>query len=310
MTPYLPIIALGCLATGSAAVQHSQIRSSVGFIEAKIDGKGPHWFLIDSGANRSALDDDVAKSLGLLRPGLTRVEGTAGVILVNEAAIGQLRSAGLEVRDLKPTVYDLSGSLPPEGQALAGILGVDALRNSAVLFEMEAGRVRLAPTAEELASLAGATIVPFRLDNGIPMIEAAIDGIPVRLRIDTGAAIGDGPTVFVNVTQSVFDQLRRKDPSLVPYTHFTATGAGGEIRIPVIKAKRLSLGGTDVDDPHLSVQPPTGYFARPDAIGFLGAYAFKHWRGFILDYPCSRLILLPKEAGRDPGLRGDLGTGQ
>ena len=65
------------IATAAPAAAQSVVRNSVGFVQGTINGKGPYWFLIDSGANRSALDDDVARELGLAITGKTEVEGAA-----------------------------------------------------------------------------------------------------------------------------------------------------------------------------------------------------------------------------------------
>jgi len=278
--------------TASTTQPGSTVRNSVGFVQGTINGKGPYWFLIDSGANRSALDDDVARDLGLLTPGKSKVEGAGGSITVAEATVGELDAGGLHARKLKPTVYDLSGSLSPEGQTTAAILGVDALQKYAVLFDTKGGRVAFAENADQLANLKGATIVPFEFDNGIPRINAEIEGVPAKLRIDTGAAIGDGPNVFINLTDPFYRRMLAKDPTLTPYSEFTASGTGGDTKIAVVKGKQARFGKAEVQVPRYLVQPPVGYFARGDAVGFLGSYAFKSWPAFILDYPKRRLILL------------------
>lgn len=280
--------------TGQQIPPGSVIRNSVGFVQGTINGKGPYWFLVDSGANRSALDDDVARELRLIVPGRTSVEGTAGTIEVQQALVPRLRAGALDIRNLRPTVSDLSGSLAPDGATTAGIIGFDALRNHAVLFDANGRRVVFARRAESLAGLKGATIVPFELDNGVPRVAALVEGVPVKLRIDTGAAIGDGPRTYVNITEPFYRQLLAADPTLRPYTHFTASGTGGEMRIAVVPGKRFSIGGIDLAEPRLIVQPPVGYFARGDSVGFLGSYAFKAWPAFILDYPRRRLILLKR----------------
>jgi predicted aspartyl protease len=296
----LVLIGLISIAIAAPAAAQSVVRNSVGFVQGTINGKGPYWFLIDSGANRSALDDDVARELGLATTGNTEVQGAAGTVEVGAVSVARLDANGLHARKLSPTVYDLSASLAPENGKTAAILGVDALRNYAILFDIKGGRVALAPHAEQLAKLGGATIVPFEFDNGIPRIDAKIEGVPAKLRIDTGAAIGDGPALFINITDPFYRKLLAKDPTLTPYTHFTASGTGGEMNIAVVKGKIAQFGKASVDAPRYIVQPPVGYFARGDAVGFLGSYAFKTWPAFILDYPKRRLILLGPQAASNP----------
>src|SRR5215211_288830 len=85
----LAVLAIVLAAT--PAWTQSAVRDSVGFLSGTINGKGPYWFLIDSGANRSALDDDVARELGVLTEGKSKVEGTAGTVEVEEALIDRLQ---------------------------------------------------------------------------------------------------------------------------------------------------------------------------------------------------------------------------
>ncbi|WP_158702938.1 pepsin/retropepsin-like aspartic protease family protein [Allosphingosinicella vermicomposti] len=265
----------------------------MGFIQGYIGSSGPHWFLVDTGANRSAFDTSISQALALPAGASTKVEGSAGTIEASSVDVAEAHIGGITVHNLKPTTYDLSGSLAPDGHRIAGILGYDALKDHAILFDRTRGVVRIAAKANLLADLSKAEIVPFELDNNIPSIVAAIDSEAVKLRLDTGASIGDGPTSFVNVTEAFYERLKASNGKLEPYTHFTASGAGGEIRIPVVKASSFRVGQLEIREPHLIVQPRTGYFARPDAIGFLGAYAFQSRSAFIVDYPGKRLILLP-----------------
>ncbi|MGZ8998347.1 MAG: pepsin/retropepsin-like aspartic protease family protein [Allosphingosinicella sp.] len=266
-------------------------RNSVAFVRGHIGSSGPLWFLIDTGASRSALDRTVARNLALEPMSPTQVEGTGGTIEVESVRLPELRLAGnIVVRALEPTAYDLGGSLAPEGATIAGILGYDVLKDLMLIIEPGSGRVRM-ETDPLALDLSGARILRFELDNGIPAVEAFINSVPVRLRIDTGASIGPGPTTFVNVTTSFFDQLRAAEPSLQPYTYFSATGTGGDVRIPVVRGQSLVLGGLNIPAPSLIVQSPVGYFARSDAVGFLGIYSLQSLSRIVVDYPRQRLIL-------------------
>lgn len=284
--------AAACLGAAQPPGRDSTVRSSVGFVSATIAGHGPYWFLVDTGANRSALDDDVAKALQLKTTGTSRVEGTAGVVEVAEASLGPVRFGGVEISSLNPTIYDLASSLAPDGTTTAGILGLDALQRFAILFDRTAGSVRFADHPAKLATLNRAVVIPFELDNGVPRIDAVVEGLPVKLRVDSGASIADGPKTFINITQRTYDRVKAKDPTFLPYTYFNASGVGGDIKIAVVKGRSASLGPASFAAPFYIVQPAVGYFARDDAVGFLGAYAFKTWAGFIIDYPRKRLILL------------------
>ncbi len=290
---FLPVEMPGeARAFDATATTTSTIQSSVGFVQAWIGDRGPYWFLVDTGANRSALDSAVASSLGLSVASNESVEGSTGNVGTQKTVVALLRVGSLSIRDLAPTVYDLSGSLAPDHEHIAGILGFDALGGHAIFWDLAHRQVSIGSSARSRASLLGASIVPFELDNEIPAVRARIDGLACRLRLDTGASIGDGPLTFVNITQNFYDRLRTRDPATRPITYFGAQGVGGKLKIAVIAAHKVAIGPIQMDRPRLIVQPPVGYFARPDAVGFLGGYSLNHWGGFIVDYRKRQLILL------------------
>ena len=79
-------------------VVESGYSAHVGFVRARIGADGePVWLLLDTGANRSALDAGFARRAGLPVLAGSRVEGTAGVI---EA--GGTRVEDLRLGDLRP----------------------------------------------------------------------------------------------------------------------------------------------------------------------------------------------------------------
>lgn len=280
-------------ATGPLAVANSVFRNHVAFTEGRIGNSRPLWFLVDTGANRSALDISVAAELGLETGAMTTVQGTAGTVEVPMAKVPLLRIGGLAVRDIEPTIYDLSGSLAPEQSQIAGIIGFDVMKDHAVLFDPANDHLAFAASPEAFELVDQAIVVPFRLDNDIPLVDAFINDLPVQLRLDTGASLSPGKTTFVNITRDFYDRLKTVDPGLEPFRWFTATGTGGEIRIPVVKAESFRLGSMDILEPQLIIQPRAGYFANEEAVGFIGGYSLQTFSRFIVDYPQKRLILIP-----------------
>ena len=274
----------------------SGFRNHVAFAQGRIGNSQALWFLIDTGASRSAVDESIAFGLGLAATKVTTVEGTAGTITVQAVKLPRLTLGGLVASNLEPTVYDLSGSLSPEGRRIAGILGFDVMKDHAVLFDADNGRIAFAESADAFGDLGAAMVIPFELDNNIPRIKAYVDGIPVDLRLDTGASIKPGPTTYVNITHSFYQKLKAVDPGLEPIRYFTASGTGGEMRIPVLQGKSFRIGSIEITAPQLIVQQPMGYFANPEALGFIGGYSLQSWSRFIVDYPRKRLILFPRPA--------------
>jgi hypothetical protein len=72
----------------------------------------------------------------------------------------------------------------------------------------------------------------------------------------------------VNLTQA---QARQAGLTGKPLHVFTATGTGGAtLELPVHHLSSLDVAGVALDRAFAIVQPAVGYFARPEAVGFLG----------------------------------------
>jgi len=267
--------------------------SHVAFAKADVgDGQG-RWFLIDTGANRSALDRGVATALGLADEGATTVEGTAGVVHVSSTTVPRFTLGGLSM-PLSPTVSDLSGLAGPNGEPVAGILGGDAFGRSVLTLDFERGRLAIAP-ASEASRTAGACGrgVDVRDDNGIPRMQGEVDGRPVWLRYDSGAGLFESPHLWINLSQPQHAEILDGREAGEPIARLGGSGTGGQVSLPVHQGASFRLGTLEWSAPRLIVQPPQGYFAREEAVGFLGNAAFKPYGLVVIDYPGGRLSVPP-----------------
>lgn len=225
------------------------------FIEVRIEGR-PARMILDTGASRSALDAAFAAKLGLPLETGGQVEGTAGTEVARAASV-RLEIGSVFRRTVDVTVYGL-GSYDP---ACVGILGQEFLDQAPLRIDYAAGRLvwRARPPRDTR---------PMTLDNGIPSVEAAVNGRPMRLRLDTGASLSPGAVFYVNLTQA---QARDAGLSGKPLQVFSAGGTGAaRLELPVHALDRFELCGRALAPARAIVQPPVGYFARPDAVGFLG----------------------------------------
>jgi hypothetical protein len=261
------------------------------FVRARVGEESGLLFLLDTGASASAVHAATAERLELPMGAPTRVEGSAGVIEVDTVLVDELALGEHVVRGITATVQDLGGSLAPPGERIDGILGYDFLGAFALELDFAAKRLRLLDAP--LGELPGA--LPFELDNGIPRLVARLDGrVSADLRLDTGASLFESEDVYVNVTERVWEELRRLDPSLAPSQYFTGTGTGGEVRLPVARIGSLSVGERTLTRPWVIVQPAQGYFARPEAVGFVGNNFLEKFGCVTIDYPGRRLALGPR----------------
>lgn len=269
----------------------------VGFVRARIGPDGePVWLLMDTGANRSALDAGFAARSGLPVLAGSQVEGTAGVIEAGGTRVEDLRLGDLALPTIEPTTSDLSGLQGPGGEAAVGILGSDALAGLVVTLDFAHGRIAVARPSEASARAAGCgRAVPTTDDNGILRLEAVIDGEALPLRYDSGAGLFEDPHVWINLSQGQWVQVRGERPETAPMATLGGSGTGGQVSLPVHAGGRLEIGPLAWDEPRLIVQPAQGYFARPEAVGFVGNALFWSQGMVTIDYPGHRLILPPSD---------------
>ncbi len=267
----------------------------VAFVKADAGDGEPRWFLVDTGANRSALDAGVARALDLPDEGGTTVEGSGGVVEVASTTVPRLTLGPVTAR-LSPTVSDLSGLAGPEGAPVAGILGSDLFGDRVLVFDFERGRLALAgpgPAATKAAECGRGTAM--QDDNGIPRVTGELDGRPVELRYDSGAGLFDDPHLWINLSQPQYAAILNGREAGEPLQVLGGSGTGGSVRLPVHEAERFRLGGIEWTKPRLIIQPPQGYFARPEAVGFLGNAAFRPFGMVVVDYPGGRLTVPPAD---------------
>jgi predicted aspartyl protease len=226
------------------------------FIDALVNGGEPVRFILDTGASTSALSSAYATKLGLeLRVG-GEVEGSAGRVKVETASIDVEVPGGVGVVRIEPTVYPLASYDP----RCVGILGYEVLSREPFQLRYAERRIvwNAVPPEDSLR---------MTLDHRIPRIAVLVNGKPLEVRIDTGAALAPSEDAYVNLTT---EQASSVGLAGEPWKVWKATGSGGEISLAVYRLHSLRIGSRDVARPFAIVQPKVGYFARPEAVGFLG----------------------------------------
>lgn len=262
------------------------------FIKMKVNHQEFLLFLLDTGASRSAIDHQVAERLKLPHAGKDRVEGTAGIIDVTKAKIKTLSFERVEVPNLVVTVQKLEGLLAPPDEKVAGILGFDFLKHFSVEIDFKNRSINFSRRSAKTMSNINWVLLPVTLDNGIPRVAGILNGeIKADLRLDTGASIFETKDVYVNVTEDVWKKMTATDPALKPEKYFTGSGIGGDVKLAVALIDKLSIGELTISKPFLIVQPKAGYFARPNAVGFISNNLLEKHSPVVIDYLKKKIYL-------------------
>jgi hypothetical protein len=272
------------------------------FLPLALNGSPPQYFIFDTGAGVSAVDAAVADELHLPKIAHTELAGTAGVLTVDQVRIARVQPLcrGRRVPELcwyglTPTKQDLSAfTVPVPGAREAGLLGNDYLQSFVVQLRFSPPLVEISrPTGFPPAGIDPDCCIPFSLDDAtIVRVEGTLDGwMRVPLRLDTGSATMTIEGPYLNVTEAMWQALRARHPEYEVHDELVANGIGGQVKLQVGRITSFDVGPLHFDAPSVVIQPPVGYFASPDAVGFIALNLFEPGGWLTFDYPNGRLYL-------------------
>jgi hypothetical protein len=217
-------------------------------------------FLLDTGANVSALDPDWAQ--------LIAVSASSGKH-PEEAVLPALRLGGLTLERPRFRVEPLASSY-------VGTLGTDILRRFILTFDYRTGRVEIAPasTADERdgARCAPDTPdqavyrpIPFTLLSGVPLIALRIGSLTIAALLDTGAWYD-----FVGMKPALIEQLGER-------MHFVKNvyviSARGQVLQPSFMGLSVHIGPVQLHTPIVQ-----------DGANIVGLYVLRRFGRFTMDF--------------------------
>jgi predicted aspartyl protease len=152
-------------------------------VPVTIDGHGPFEFVVDTGAERTVVANELAAKLGRTEVQTVRVPSLG--ILPDE--YDTIRAPSLALHDL----------------GAWGLLGTDNLQSRRVTFDLEAGRILISKGIKDSPSPDNEIVVRARRRSGqLIMADADANGVHVQVVIDTGAQ--------VSIANAVLGRMLRK----------------------------------------------------------------------------------------------------
>ncbi|HKS22968.1 MAG TPA: aspartyl protease family protein [Thermoanaerobaculia bacterium] len=260
----------------------------------------PSWFLLDTGAQFSAVAQTTVDAMHLVTHGMGRARGAgAGVVRTTflrdvDLTIGGLRINQPEMGGLPLTPVSLS-----EGRAIEGILGFTVIREYTIEIDYERRRLRFYDAGRYQAPDSAVVVPIVKFDADHPVVAAELtlpDGrvLPMRMMVDTGARAA----VIVN---RPFAEKHRIFDALSPSVDAAyGMGIGGASQQRFGRAKRFAFAGFTLDAPVISAAlDRAGATATSQVDGLIGAEVLRRFT-VTLDYKRRRLLLAPNRALHEP----------
>jgi predicted aspartyl protease len=157
-------------------------------VSVTLSGTGPYRFLVDTGADRTAISRELAAKLRLAPAASAHLHDIAGVSTVETAIIPELQFSRKGVK------IDRAPLLDSVNMGADGILGTDSLRKQRIEFDFVGNTMAIMPSAApEFVNEPGSIIIEARRRNGrLIVTDATANGQRVIVVVDTGSQISIG----------------------------------------------------------------------------------------------------------------------
>ena len=260
------------LAIGGKDVKAREVDTRLS-VDVDVNGRGPYHFLVDSGADTSAVGLRIATDLQLPLGDPAILNGTTGRNVVDRVRVAQLTVGPTTMHNLLVPALrevDLGGE---------GLIGIDALVEQRLMmdFEMHVIHVEDARTPIDIEP-GDIVITAHRRRGQLILTHVRAGGVSLDAIIDTGSEVTIG-------NSALRDKLLRRGHEVwaVP-----ATGVTGEtVNLQMARVSELELGPVTLSDVPIAFAdvPPFKLFGLSDQPALLlGTDLLSTFRRVSLDF--------------------------
>ena len=255
-------------------------------VPVRVAGRGPYRFLVDTGADRTAISWDVARALRLTDTDTAVLHSVSGVSDVTTANVPVIDVASKQVRNVDAPLLEASN------MGADGILGLDSLHSQRILFDFKKETLTIVPSSPRMPDIGGTIVVTGRIRNGrLILANARANNVGLTLVVDTGAQISVGNEAL---RKRLFRKARKAgDVELQSVT-------GDKINGKYMIVRELEVGGVTLKDLPI-------VFADSHAFGrlglqdrpalLLGMNALRGFEKVSIDFARKKLrVVLPEES--------------
>jgi predicted aspartyl protease len=206
-------------------------------VPISIGGSGPYQFLIDTGAERTVISTELARSLALPEGPGARLHSMSGVgdvrtVIIPELRLSRQSMAGIQAPALKEVNIGASG-----------MLGTDMLQSQRVTFDFRNERMTVTPSRTRgFKQDPDEIVVRARSRFGrLILVDARLDGEKLMVVLDTGSEVTIGNAALRRKLEG-----KRKLGVTNPVQLVSVTG--GIIHADQTHVKRVRVGGVLIDN--------------------------------------------------------------
>ena len=256
-------------------------------VPVRLSGAGPFRFIVDTGANRTAISSELASRLNLAAGQSGEMHSTTGVSTVATARLPELQLTRKAVKQIDAPL------LQSENIGADGILGTDSLALQRVEFDFQAQTMAVVPAnTPDFREEPGTIIVEARRKNGrLIVTEASANGRDIVVVVDTGSQV----TI---ANEALRKALKRSDllPQTYPVDLISVTG--DKLTGDYMFLRDLEIGGVGLKNLAVVFAPAHTFHQlnlddKPAIL--LGMNAMRAFKKVSIDFAHRRLrVMLPQ----------------
>ena len=273
LPPLPPAVIDNTLSIGGADIAARKVESRM-TVAVEVEGRGPFRFVVDSGADSSALGSSTQRILGL--PATTRamLHGMTASAFVDRVTASELNVGQSTIRNLELPV------LRDEYLGAQGLLGIDALVEQRLMMDFDKHFITIEDARQPAPYVEGEILVVGKRRRGqLILTQASANGHAVDAVIDSGSEITIG-------NLALRDRLFRKNmKSLVTGQAIGVTGVA--VTMELAHLDELRIGPIllhDVDIAFADVPPFAAFGLNDHPALFLGTDLMANFRRVSLDF--------------------------
>lgn len=212
-------------------------------VAVEINGRVGNTFVVDTGANRTAISRELADELALPPGPEVLVNGVTAAVPTPTVRVARLFVGDSAFRDLLMPV------IPHSRLGVHGLLGVDVLGRFAVTFDVRAGLLRLRRRGVGLSYAGGSrlddevTIDARQRFGQLTLVQVNADGVPVQAFIDSGSQYSIGNMALFNSVATRRPDINDRRWS-VPVIGATGEHVMGELAV----LRQIRMGGVTLNE--------------------------------------------------------------
>ena len=265
------------------------------FLQARVNGSKPCWFILDTGAAVTVLNVTTVQALGLKARAGGTLRGAGGNVQSTQIKGVTLDVGGARLEDLNVAALPLAQFESAGGRVVDGILGVELFKRYVVEIDYEARQLAVYEPAGYVYAGRGESL-PLSIKNNHPHVRAQLK-LPGRAPFEGEFVIDAGASMPLVLLPSFTERHGLRDSLPAAHTVY-GRGVGGEIRLPVGRAESFRIGSFTLAQPVTGL-PSAGTFGSEGLAGNIGTAILRRFK-VVFDYSRKRVHLEPAKNFSDP----------